>query len=102
MATRAFGVTEGRPLAAPGLAGVVRDLIAGAAPDWHDLALCPQTDPDAFFPERGGSTAAAKAICRLCPVEAECLADALDRDEGFGVWGGKSERERRRLKRRAT
>ena len=70
--------------------------------DWHDRALCAQTDPEAFFPEKGGSTREAKKICEGCPVRAECLAYALAHDERFGIWGGLSERERRRLKRLAV
>jgi WhiB family redox-sensing transcriptional regulator len=66
--------------------------------DW-ELALCRQVDPELFFPEKGGSTRDAKATCRGCPIRAECLEYALDNDERFGVWGGLSERERRRLKR---
>ncbi|GAB7065851.1 hypothetical protein JCM12141A_01400 [Mycolicibacterium hodleri] len=67
--------------------------------DWYERALCPQTDPDAFFPEKGGSTKEAKKICLGCPVKQQCLQWALDHDERFGIWGGLSERERRRLKR---
>jgi WhiB family redox-sensing transcriptional regulator len=65
--------------------------------DWRDSALCAQTDPEAFFPERGGSTREAKRICSGCEVRAECLEYALAHDDRFGVWGGLSERERRRL-----
>lgn len=68
-------------------------------PDWTELALCAQTDPELFFPEKGGAIRAAKRICAGCPVRAECLADALAHDERFGVWGGLSERERRALRR---
>jgi WhiB family transcriptional regulator, redox-sensing transcriptional regulator len=67
--------------------------------DWRDRALCAQTDPEAFFPERGGSVREAKRVCRSCEVRAECLEYALENDERFGVYGGLSERERRRLKR---
>ncbi len=66
---------------------------------WQDRALCAQTDPEAFFPEKGGSTREAKRICSGCDVKAECLDYALHKDERFGIWGGLSERERRRLKR---
>ena len=66
---------------------------------WQDRALCAQTDPEAFFPEKGGSTREAKRVCRSCEVRAECLEYALEHDERFGIWGGMSERERRRLKR---
>ncbi|MGB8994016.1 MAG: WhiB family transcriptional regulator [Pseudonocardiaceae bacterium] len=68
-------------------------------PDWQERALCAQTDPEAFFPEKGGSTREAKRICAGCDVRAECLEYALAFDERFGIWGGLSERERRRLKR---
>jgi WhiB family redox-sensing transcriptional regulator len=69
--------------------------------DWQDRALCAETDPEAFFPEKGGSTREAKRICTGCEVRAQCLEYALAHDERFGIWGGLSERERRRLKRRA-
>lgn len=68
--------------------------------EWESQALCAQTDPEAFYPDKGGSTKQAKDICLGCPVRLECLQYALDRDERFGIWGGLSERERRRLKRR--
>lgn len=66
--------------------------------DWQVRALCRTTDPEAFFPEKGGSTREAKRVCRSCEVRTECLEYALDRDERFGIWGGLSERERRRVK----
>ncbi len=69
---------------------------------WQDKALCAQTDPEAFFPEKGGSTREAKRICVSCEVKQECLEYALMQDERFGIWGGLSERERRRLKRMAV
>jgi WhiB family redox-sensing transcriptional regulator len=68
-------------------------------PEWQERALCAQTDPEAFFPEKGGSTREAKRICGGCDVRAECLDYALAHDERFGIWGGLSERERRRLRR---
>ena len=71
-------------------------------PGWQERALCAQTDPEAFFPEKGGSTREAKRICTTCEVRAECLEYALEHDERFGIWGGLSERERRRLERRAV
>lgn len=66
---------------------------------WQERGLCAQTDPEAFFPEKGGSTREAKRICQGCEVRSECLDYALANDERFGIWGGLSERERRRLKR---
>ena len=74
--------------------------LLGNAPEWQERALCSQTDPEAFFPEKGGSTREAKRICSRCEVKTECLEYALGHDERFGIWGGLSERERRRLKRR--
>jgi len=68
---------------------------------WQADALCAQTDPEAFFPEKGGSTRDAKKICTTCEVKGECLEYALQNDERFGIWGGLSERERRKLRRRA-
>lgn len=69
---------------------------------WQDRAACHDADGTVFFLEKGGSTRAAKAICARCPVRVPCLQYALDHDERFGIWGGKTERERRRLKRRAS
>lgn len=68
---------------------------------WQADALCAQTDPEAFFPEKGGSTREAKRICDGCEVRAQCLEYALANDERFGIWGGLSERERRKLRREA-
>ncbi len=64
---------------------------------WWDLGLCAQTDPEAFYPEKGGSTREAKRICSGCEVRPECLAWALASDQRFGVWGGLTRIERRRL-----
>lgn len=69
---------------------------------WVGDALCSQVDPDAFFPERGVSTAAVKAVCLACPVRTACLAAALDNREQYGIWGGTSPRERRKLLRNAA
>jgi WhiB family redox-sensing transcriptional regulator len=88
------------------LGGDVLHLLATGDDDgvlaWQDRALCAQTDPEAFFPEKGGSTREAKRVCTSCEVRAECLDYALAHDERFGIWGGLSERERRKLKRRAV
>jgi WhiB family redox-sensing transcriptional regulator len=69
---------------------------------WQEEALCAQTDPEAFFPEKGGSTREAKRVCGRCDVRGDCLTYALAHDERFGIWGGLSERERRRLKRKVV
>ena len=85
--------------------GVVVPLVpvpVDPAGDWKDAALCAETDPEAFFPEKGGSTREAKKVCTSCEVRAECLDFALANDERFGIWGGLSERERRRLKKQVV
>ena len=74
------------------------DLSPAGDPSWRLDALCAETDPEAFFPEKGGSTRDAKRVCSGCSVRAECLEFALANDERFGIWGGLSERERRRLR----
>ena len=86
-----------------GVPGVRRPVVEdeGTQLSWQTDALCAQTDPEAFFPEKGGSTRDAKKICTSCEVRTECLEYALKNDERFGIWGGLSERERRKLRRRA-
>jgi WhiB family transcriptional regulator, redox-sensing transcriptional regulator len=66
-------------------------------PPWMAFARCAQTDPEAFFSEKGGSVSAAKRVCLSCEVSAKCLQYAIEHDEKFGIWGGLTERERRRL-----
>ena len=56
--------------------------------EWQERALCAQTDPEAFFPEKGGSTREAKRVCMSCEVRVQCLDYALENDERFGIWGG--------------
>lgn len=73
-------------------------LFAPRTEAWMADALCAQVDPELWYPEKGGSTGEAKRICRACPVVEQCLAYALSRDDRFGIWGGTSERERRKLK----
>ena len=87
-----------------GVPGVRRniDVVEDNPLAWQSDALCAQTDPEAFFPEKGGSTRDAKRICTTCDVRDQCLEYALHNDERFGIWGGLSERERRKLKRRAV
>lgn len=77
-------------------------------PDWMERALCAQVGGDGFFPEKGGLTeparnavsiAQAKRTCGHCEVRQKCLEYALENDERFGLWGGLSERERRKLQR---
>ena len=74
-------------------------LAAFRPPAWIDDALCAQSDPDAWFPEGNELAPAAVRVCGACPVRAECLAYALDRDVQEGIWGGLYPRERRELAR---
>ena len=69
---------------------------------WQDYAICLGVDHDLFFPERGASTREAKEVCRGCIVRAQCLEYALVHSEKFGIWGGMSERERRRIRRQRS
>ena len=73
--------------------------VEGETGGWQDYANCLGVDPDLFFPERGASTREAKEVCRGCIVRADCLEFALANGEKFGIWGGMSERERRRIRR---
>jgi len=66
---------------------------------WQETSNCLGVDPDLFFPERGASTREAKEVCRGCIVREDCLEFALANGEKFGIWGGMSERERRRIRR---
>jgi WhiB family redox-sensing transcriptional regulator len=66
--------------------------------EWQTHARCAEVEPEIFFPERGGSSKAARMVCAQCSVRLECLEYALNNKEQFGIWGGTSERERRRLR----
>jgi WhiB family redox-sensing transcriptional regulator len=66
---------------------------------WQEYSNCLGVDPDLFFPERGASTREAKEVCRGCVVREQCLEFAIRHGEKFGIWGGLSERERRRIRR---
>lgn len=66
---------------------------------WQEQANCLGVEPDLFFPERGASTREAREVCRGCVVREQCLAYALRHSEKYGIWGGLSERERRRIRR---
>lgn len=69
------------------------------SPDFYDDALCPETDPEVFYPERGGSVREAVAVCGRCSVREKCLDWALENDERWGVWGGTSEQQRAKARR---
>ena len=70
-----------------------------AARKWQSKANCLGVDPELFFPERGASTREAKEVCRGCVVQSDCLEYAIAHCEKFGIWGGLSERERRKVRR---
>lgn len=65
---------------------------------WTELARCTEVDPSIFFPGKGEPAREAKTVCAGCEVRAECLEYAVDNGERFGVWGGLSERERRKVR----
>jgi WhiB family redox-sensing transcriptional regulator len=75
--------------------------LATAVDAWMASAVCAQTDPETFYPDKGGTTRPAKTTCADCPVKAECLEYALTHDERFGIWGGLSPQQRRNLTRKA-
>ncbi|WP_432057544.1 WhiB family transcriptional regulator [Streptomyces sp. bgisy022] len=75
--------------------------------NWRNRAACRTEDPDLFFPIGTSGpallqTEQAKAVCRRCPVQQQCLDWALETGQTIGVWGGTGENERRALKRRAA
>lgn len=69
------------------------------AAEWRDRAACLGSDPALFFPTRGEPTKQIKAVCAACSVRLECGDHALEENEKLGIWGGMSERERRRVRR---
>ena len=68
--------------------------------DLRGKGLC-MTEPDRWYPEKGGTTKEAKKVCQRCPVREPCLDYAMAAGERYGVWGGLSERERRKLRKEA-
>ena len=70
-------------------------------PAWMDAAECRGLDPNLFFHEQGDQgMAAARRVCAACPSKAECLEYALENNERFGMWGGRSVQERNAIRRR--
>ena len=64
---------------------------------WRQHAACKGIDPDVFYPHEDDEAEAAKEVCGVCPVRQACLEHALVARERDGVWGGATERERRRI-----
>jgi WhiB family redox-sensing transcriptional regulator len=71
-------------------------------PDWHADAACRDTDPATFFPTKGVNVGPARKVCARCPVRDACLAFAMSDASIKGVWAGTTERQRKRMRRRAT
>lgn len=72
----------------------------GEAPVWYDSAACRTMDPAIFFSQDDDVQRAALTRCDGCTVKPECLRIAMETEQMHGIWGGMSERERRRLIRR--
>lgn len=64
---------------------------------WRQRAACRGVDPDVFYPATDEEAEEAKAVCAVCSVREACLEYALTNRERDGVWGGATERERRRM-----
>lgn len=88
--TTSSAVTSGSP----------RTRVEGQNSEWTAQALCATQDPDLLFVTGAAQREAAK-LCQGCPVKLECLADALDNEVEFGVWGGLTERQRRAILRKS-
>lgn len=67
--------------------------------EWMELAECRGVDTELFYPQRGESSGPALMVCSACPVRAECLNHALATGEKHGIWGGRTERGRRKVRR---
>lgn len=74
-----------------------REAARQSSDEWWDRAACRGLDPQIFFPPSDEEAGPAKAVCELCDVQHDCLEWALHRREKNGVWGGASERDRRRI-----
>ena len=64
---------------------------------WHQQGACRGLDPEIFYPATHEEAEQAKAVCSLCGVQQACLEHALGRREKDGIWGGATEKERRRI-----
>ena len=73
------------------------ELVANEAVPWQASALCAQTDPEFWYPDKGGNGKRAKKVCVQCPVREECLEAAIVGKETYGVWGGTSRADRRKI-----
>lgn len=67
---------------------------------WMDQARCRDYDPEVFFVKGAAESRPAQRVCQRCEVRELCLEYALEQRIDFGIWGGLTERQRRRLLRR--
>lgn len=81
----------------PSRSRATKEWIVGMSNVWSQQAACRGLDPEIFYPISDDEAGEAKAICAACPVRQPCLENALVEREKYGVWGGLTERERRRL-----
>lgn len=72
--------------------------VRDADPDWREYANCKGIDASVFFLDWGSTTDQAKSICATCPVQVECLEYAVMTNQNYGVWGGLTEPERRKIR----
>ncbi len=77
--------------------GGIEELVT--RPAWQQQADCHGMPLETFFPGQGDDLTPARVVCARCPVRVECRGFALGTEEAGGVWGGTSERERRRMRR---
>ena len=71
--------------------------LGDGVPRWRDLGACRGLDPGVFYPETDEEAEVAKSVCGECDVRVACLEYALQHREKQGVWGGATERDRRRI-----
>jgi len=65
--------------------------------EWQDDAACRDVGGDAWYPAKGRRAPLARSICEGCPVRVDCLEDALDRHDQYGIWGGYNIDERQKI-----
>ena len=86
-----------KALAEDKLKSYIKEMADGEL-EWHQEAVCAQTDPEIFFPEGNASLKDAINICKTCPVATQCLEYAMKNTEVYGIWGGTTARQRTRLR----
>lgn len=74
--------------------------VAPAPPEVYENGACVDMETRQFFSIKHKAVSDAKRVCATCPVQHPCLAYAMDNGIGHGIWGGLTEKERRRLKKR--